>query len=286
MTTATLPRGRCHLARRPHRRLGRRCAASMRGEVTDFIFHDLAGAARAGRSRRRQALREGARPLPRLGRGSATATPLRPRPRASVLRAPIARSTWSRGLGRARPAGRPERARRRSPPRVALNPQLHLRPVRDRRRQPARPRRRAGRRRAAGQAYNPLFLHGPPGLGKTHLLHAIGNYIARYGARDDRALRDRRGLHQRVRLRVRARQRPTSRSRFRDADVLLIDDIQFLAEQAEDRGGVLPHLQRALRGRPPARAHRDRAPASSTSLEARLRERFDCGLVAESSRPA
>ena len=47
-----------------------------------------------------------------------------------------------------------------------------------------------------GQAYNPLFLHAPPGLGKTHLLHAIGNYVRRLRRRRDRPLHDGRGLHE------------------------------------------------------------------------------------------
>ena len=47
-----------------------------------------------------------------------------------------------------------------------------------------------------GQAYNPLFLYAPPGLGKTHLLHAIGNYVRAFGGGRHRALHDRRGVHE------------------------------------------------------------------------------------------
>ena len=82
-----------------------------------------------------------------------------------------------------------------------------------------------------GQAYNPLVLHGPPGTGKTHLLHAIGNYIARYGD----------GLTVRYATvetftsefvgAVRSEGAAGFKSRFRGADVLLIDDIQFLASK-------------------------------------------------------
>ena len=105
-----------------------------------------------------------------------------------------------------------------------------------------------------GQAYNPLFIYGPPGVGKTHLLHSIGNYVQRVRRRADRPLHDGRALHQRVRRRAPAqRRRARSRRRYRRNDVLLIDDVQFLESQGQDRGGVLPHLQRAARGRQPAR---------------------------------
>src|SRR2546423_13143573 len=81
------------------------------------------------------------------------------------------------------------------------------------------------------QAYNPLFIHGRPGLGKTPLLHAIGNCVQAYGV----------GLTVRyvtvedftsefVRA-VRSGETRAFRARFRDADVLLVDDVQFLAEK-------------------------------------------------------
>src|SRR5206468_1889430 len=82
-----------------------------------------------------------------------------------------------------------------------------------------------------GQAYNPLFLHGPPGIGKTHLLHAVGNYIARYGD----ALTVRYATVETFTTEfvsaVRSEGAAGFKSRFRGADVLLIDDIQFLASK-------------------------------------------------------
>jgi chromosomal replication initiator protein len=130
-----------------------------------------------------------------------------------------------------------------------------------------------------GQAYNPLFLHGPPGLGKTHLLHAIGNYIARYGD----------GLTVRYATvetftsefvgAVRTEGAAAFKTRFRGADVLLIDDIQFLASKQRTEEEFF-HTFNALyeTGRQLVFTS-DRPPSELAGLEDRLRERFECGLV-------
>jgi chromosomal replication initiator protein len=130
-----------------------------------------------------------------------------------------------------------------------------------------------------GQAYNPLFLHGPPGIGKTHLLHAIGNYVARHGD----------GLTVRYATvetftsefvgAVRSEGAAAFKSRFRGADVLLIDDIQFLASKQRTEEEFF-HTFNALyeTGRQLVFTS-DRPPSELAGLEARLRERFECGLV-------
>ena len=103
------------------------------------------------------------------------------------------------------------------------------------------------------QAYNPLFLHGAPGLGKTHLLHAIGDYVRRYGS----------GLEVRYATSedfttafvdaVRDRRTAEFKERFRSADVLLVDDIQFLAAASKTREEFF-HTFNALLDRAPDRA--------------------------------
>jgi chromosomal replication initiator protein len=130
-----------------------------------------------------------------------------------------------------------------------------------------------------GQAYNPVFLHGPPGLGKTHLLHAIGNYVARYGD----------GLTVRYATvetfttefvaAIRSEGSAGFKVRFRGADVLLIDDIQFLGSKVRTEEELF-HTFNALyeTGRQLVFTS-DRPPAELAGLEARLRERFECGLV-------
>jgi chromosomal replication initiator protein len=136
-----------------------------------------------------------------------------------------------------------------------------------------------------GQAYNPLVLHGPPGLGKTHLLHAIGNYIARHGD----------GLTVRYATvetftsefvgAVRNQGAAGFKSRFRGADVLLIDDIQFLASKQRTEEEFF-HTFNALyeTGRQLVFTS-DRPPSELAGLEARLRERFECGLVTPVETP-
>ena len=84
-----------------------------------------------------------------------------------------------------------------------------------------------------GQAYNPLFLYGPPGLGKTHLLHAIAQLRQRATARAERPLHDARGVHRRFVGALKAARSTPSRRRYRDTDILLIDDVQFLERKAK-----------------------------------------------------
>ena len=136
-----------------------------------------------------------------------------------------------------------------------------------------------------GQAYNPLFIHGRPGLGKTHLLHAIGNYVQTYGG--GLTVRYCTGEEFTAHFVRAARGGDTTafRERFREADVLLVDDVQFLAEKLRTEEEFF-HTFNALydAGRQVVLTS-DRPPRDIEQLETRLRERFEHGLVAELEPP-
>jgi chromosomal replication initiator protein len=135
------------------------------------------------------------------------------------------------------------------------------------------------------QAYNPLFLHGPPGLGKTHLLHAVGNYVSRYGG----GLRVHYATIEEFTSEfvdaVRARRTADFKERFRSADVVLLDDVQFLAGRDRTREEFFHTFNALLDSGRQLVIGSDRGPEELPDLEARLAERFRSGLVVELDRP-
>ncbi len=135
------------------------------------------------------------------------------------------------------------------------------------------------------QAYNPLFLHGPPGLGKTHLLHAIGRYVHRYGG----GLRVRYATIEEFTSEfvgaVRERRTEGFKDSFRSADVVLIDDVQFLAGRARTREEFFHTFNALLDSGRQLVLTSDRPPEELQDLEDRLSERFRSGLVVELEPP-
>jgi chromosomal replication initiator protein len=131
-----------------------------------------------------------------------------------------------------------------------------------------------------GQAYNPLFLHAPPGLGKTHLLHAIGNYVLSFGGGAVVRYTTVEAFTNQFIRAIGARSLDRFKHAYRNADVLLIDDVQFLASKAKTEEEFF-HTFNALyeTGRQLVLTC-DRLPCQLASIEERLRERFEAGLVA------
>ena len=136
-----------------------------------------------------------------------------------------------------------------------------------------------------GQAYNPLFLHAPPGLGKTHLLHAIGNYVLAFGGGATVRYTTVEAFTNHFITRSSTRSIDRFKHAYRDADVLLIDDVQFLASKAKTEEEFF-HTFNALyeTGRQLVLTC-DRLPRQLTTVEERLRERFESGLVADIRPP-
>jgi chromosomal replication initiator protein len=136
-----------------------------------------------------------------------------------------------------------------------------------------------------GHSYNPLFLHGPPGLGKTHLLHAIGNYVERFGS----GLRVRYAtIDEFTSEFVEAVRRNTTagfKQRFRGSDVVLLDDVQFLAGRDKTREEFFHTFNALVEAGRQLVMTSDRAPEDIPGLEDRLIERFRSGLVAELESP-
>ena len=142
-----------------------------------------------------------------------------------------------------------------------------------------------------GQAYNPLFIYGPPGVGKTHLLHSIADYVGahggglsvRYATAEQFTTEFLAGLKSAKADKGDAMTR--FKDRYRRVDLLLVDDVQFLAAKARTEEEFF-HTFNALHA---AGAQlvltSDRLPGDLDALEDRMRERFSSGLVADIGAP-
>jgi chromosomal replication initiator protein len=136
-----------------------------------------------------------------------------------------------------------------------------------------------------GQAYNPLFIYGPPGVGKTHLLHAIGNYIRLYGAGLTVRYTTVEAFTNAFVWALQGGDIDRFKARFRRTDVLLIDDVQFLEAKVKTEEEFF-HTFNALQDIGSQLVlTSDRLPRDLDALHDRLRERFEAGLVADIQTP-
>ncbi|GFH36661.1 chromosomal replication initiator protein DnaA [Streptomyces pacificus] len=138
---------------------------------------------------------------------------------------------------------------------------------------------------APAKAYNPLFIYGESGLGKTHLLHAIGHYArslypgtrVRYVSSEEftnefiNSIRDGKG--------------DAFRKRYRDVDILLVDDIQFLASKESTQEEFFHTFNTLHNANKQIVLSSDRPPKQLVTLEDRLRNRFEWGLTTDVQPP-
>jgi chromosomal replication initiator protein len=140
-----------------------------------------------------------------------------------------------------------------------------------------------------GQVYNPLFLYGPSGLGKTHLMHAIGNEVALTQGIDPRRVAYFSGesFTSQYITSLREQRADEFRRKWRSVDLWLVDDIQFLAAGGKEHTKEeFFHTFNALyqTGKQIVISS-DRSPRELRMMDERLRSRFECGLIADIAPP-
>jgi chromosomal replication initiator protein len=137
-----------------------------------------------------------------------------------------------------------------------------------------------------GRAYNPLMMYGNSGLGKTHLLHAIGNYIQEnYPNRKVLYVSTETFLNDFIRA-IQTRTQLALHERYREIDVLLIDDIQFMEQRGETFHEEIFHTYNTLHSEGKQIVlTSDRSPKDLGGLQDRFRSRLLQGLVTEIGQP-
>jgi chromosomal replication initiator protein len=138
---------------------------------------------------------------------------------------------------------------------------------------------------APAKAYNPLFIYGDSGLGKTHLLHAIGHYAQSfYQGVKVRYVSSEEFTNDFINM-IRDGKQDGFRRRYRDVDVLLVDDIQFLENKEGTQEEFFHTFNTLHNASKQIVISSDRAPKRLVTLEDRLRSRFEWGLITDVQPP-
>jgi chromosomal replication initiator protein len=136
---------------------------------------------------------------------------------------------------------------------------------------------------APAERYNPLFLYGGSGLGKTHLLHAIGNYVRQRNLQC-RYVTSETFTNELISA-IRSNSQEAFRNRYRSVDMLLMDDVQFIAGKESTQEEFFHTFNALHNNNKQIVLTSDRAPKMMVTLEERLRSRFEWGLMVDIAPP-
>ncbi len=136
-----------------------------------------------------------------------------------------------------------------------------------------------------GQAYNPLFIYGPAGVGKTHLLYAIANGIRKAKADANIVYIKGDQFTNELIAAIQSGKNIEFRSKYREADLFLIDDIQFIAGKESTQEEFFHTFNKLYEEHKQIVMTSDRRPSDMLTLEDRLKTRFEWGLLADVQPP-